>query len=464
MAQLRSRTRQVPVDAKDLARRIDGSVVTPEDEAWDDARQAWNLAVDQRPAAVAIPESGGDVAAIVEFARRDRSARRAAGNRTRRGDRSAPLEDTILVKLHRLRGVTIDAGRRIARVDAGAIWIEVVEAAAAHGLAALAGSSPDVGVVGYTLGGGLSWLAPQARARREPRDGDRDRDRGRHAAPGRPRERSRPVLGDARRRRQLRHRHGARVRAASRYTEVYAGVLWFPVDRAAEVLCEWRDWTEDVRTRRRRSVGSSSSRRSPEIPEPVRGKSFVVVEVDPLRQRGRGRRAGRSRCAPSARCWTRSRRCRSGALGHLHMDPEHPVPGVGDGMACSTPSTTRRSMPLVAGTGRLAAAVGRGAPPRRRDRAAPTRSTARCGSFEAPFLCSPSGSRRRRRRRQAVDATVADLRADLAPWEASHTYLNFAEISRDARTLWTETSYHRLRRIKQAVDPQNLIRSNHELA
>ena len=58
-----------------------------------------------------------------------------------------------------MRGVTIDPDNRIARAEAGAIWIEVVEAAAEHGLAALAGSSPDVGVVGYTLGGGLSWLA-----------------------------------------------------------------------------------------------------------------------------------------------------------------------------------------------------------------------------------------------------------------------------------------------------------------
>ena len=58
-----------------------------------------------------------------------------------------------------MRGVHIDPEARTARAEAGVIWIEVVEAAAEHGLAALAGSSPDVGVVGYTLGGGLSWLA-----------------------------------------------------------------------------------------------------------------------------------------------------------------------------------------------------------------------------------------------------------------------------------------------------------------
>ena len=57
-----------------------------------------------------------------------------------------------------MRAVHIDAEARTARVEAGVLWLEVVEAAAEHGLAALAGSSPDVGVVGYSLGGGISWL------------------------------------------------------------------------------------------------------------------------------------------------------------------------------------------------------------------------------------------------------------------------------------------------------------------
>ncbi len=68
------------------------------------------------------------------------------------------LEDTILLKAERMRDIEIDPRNRMARVAAGALWLEVVEAAAEHGLAALAGSSPDVGVVGYTLGGGMSFL------------------------------------------------------------------------------------------------------------------------------------------------------------------------------------------------------------------------------------------------------------------------------------------------------------------
>jgi hypothetical protein len=63
----------------------------------------------------------------------------------------------------------------------------------------------------------------------------------------------------------------------------------------------------------------------------------------------------------------------------------------------------------------------------------------------------------------AVKETVAALRAALEPWESAHTYLNLCDTKRDATTLWTETSYHRLRRVKSAVDPENVIRSNHEV-
>ena len=55
--------------------------------------------------------------------------------------------------------MAIEPATQTARVGAGVTWGEVVGPAAEHGLAPLAGSSHDVGVVGYTLGGGVSWLA-----------------------------------------------------------------------------------------------------------------------------------------------------------------------------------------------------------------------------------------------------------------------------------------------------------------
>ena len=62
---------QLELDLRPLRARMDGDVVGPGDADWDEARLAWNLAVDQRPAAVAVPESAEDVAAVVAFARTD---------------------------------------------------------------------------------------------------------------------------------------------------------------------------------------------------------------------------------------------------------------------------------------------------------------------------------------------------------------------------------------------------------
>src|SRR5687767_10118689 len=145
-------------DVSALRARMTGHAVTPADPEWDVARQAWNLAVDQRPAIVALPESADDVVAVVRYARAH-GLRIAAQGTGHNAGPLGPLDGTVLVKTSRMRGVTVDPDARTVRVDAGVLWQEATNAAAEHGLAALAGSSPDVGVVGYSLGGGISWLA-----------------------------------------------------------------------------------------------------------------------------------------------------------------------------------------------------------------------------------------------------------------------------------------------------------------
>lgn len=132
-------------------------LVTPEHPQFEHARQAWNLAVDQRPAAVVAAESPADVAAAVSLARQ-RGLRLSAQGTGHGAAALGSLDDTILVKTRRMRTIEIDSRTGIARLEAGVTWSEAVDAAASSGLALLAGSSPDVGVVGYTLGGGLSWL------------------------------------------------------------------------------------------------------------------------------------------------------------------------------------------------------------------------------------------------------------------------------------------------------------------
>ncbi|WP_116947779.1 FAD-binding oxidoreductase [Jiangella endophytica] len=138
-----------------LARRIDGPVLRPGDDDYDRERSGFNLAVDQRPALIVGAVSAADVAAAVRFAA-DHGLRVTA-QATGHGA-GVPLDGGVLVGTRRLDGVRLDAGARLARVEAGVRWRQVIEPAAAAGLAPLSGSSPLVGAVSYLLGGGLPVL------------------------------------------------------------------------------------------------------------------------------------------------------------------------------------------------------------------------------------------------------------------------------------------------------------------
>src|SRR3954468_922047 len=144
-------------DLRTLRALSSGDVVSPADRGYDEARAAWNLAADQHPAAVVFPENATDVAFAVAYARE--AGLRVSVQGT--GHNPMPLgqmADSVLIRTSRMRQVDIDPTARRARVRAGAIWSDVAPHASAHGLAALAGSSPDVGIVGYSLGGGIGYL------------------------------------------------------------------------------------------------------------------------------------------------------------------------------------------------------------------------------------------------------------------------------------------------------------------
>lgn len=145
-------------DEPELRGLCGGAVHLRGDAGYDAARTPWNAAVDQRPAAVVYPASPAEVAAVVRAARRAglRVAPQGTGHNARP---LGALGDVVLLRTAAMHRVTVDAGARTARVEAGVLWQDAVEAAAEHGLAALHGSSPDVGVVGYSLGGGVGWYA-----------------------------------------------------------------------------------------------------------------------------------------------------------------------------------------------------------------------------------------------------------------------------------------------------------------
>jgi FAD binding domain-containing protein/berberine-like enzyme len=441
-----------------LRARLVGDFVVPGDPDWDVARRAWNLAVDQRPAAVALPESAEDVVEIVRFARRHGFRVAPQGTGHNAGVRA--IDGEILVKTERMRRVSIDAEARTARVDAGVLWAEVTDAAAPHGLAGLSGSSPDVGVVGYSLGGGISWLGRRyglaansvTAVELVTADGRLIRVDADHE----------PDLFWA-----LRGGGGSfgvvtalelRLYPVS---EVYAGVLFFPLERGAEVLNAWRKWVETVPDEVT-SVGRFLQFPPlPAIPEPLRGKSFVAVEaamlmdwyaastiLQPLRELN-----------PAMDTFTTMPITE---LEHLHMDPDHPVPGYGDGMllrefdaeaidAMVTVAGVNARSPLLSVEVRhLGGAIGEARP----GSGALARLDAKFAMFAVGMTPTPES-------RTAVELGVHAVKRALAPWDGDRTYLNFAHTPASGASLWGAEAHARLRRVKAKWDALDVIRADH---
>jgi FAD/FMN-containing dehydrogenase len=134
-----------------------GEVVTPGDEGYDEARRLWNAVHDRRPAVVVRPTTTDEVAIAVRFARDHELALAVrSGGHSAAGHSSC--DDGLVIDLSRMRGVTIDAERRIARANGGALLGELDVAAQAHGLVCPVGVIGHTGVAGLTLGGGVGRL------------------------------------------------------------------------------------------------------------------------------------------------------------------------------------------------------------------------------------------------------------------------------------------------------------------
>ena len=145
--------------AESLRGLCGGSVHLPGDQLYDMARSPWNLQACHFPAAVVYPAFPDEVAEVL-------GAATAAGLQVApqgTGHGAPPLQgrlaEAVLLRTSAMTELRVDPVRRTARAGAGVLWGDLVTAAGEHGLAALHPSSPDVGVVGYSLGGGIGWYA-----------------------------------------------------------------------------------------------------------------------------------------------------------------------------------------------------------------------------------------------------------------------------------------------------------------
>jgi hypothetical protein len=453
-----STTTENPTASADLRTRFPESVVTPGDEDFDAARAAFNLLVDQHPQAVVRPGSPTEAAELVRAAA-DAGLRIAPQGSGHNAGPLGSLEDSALFKLDRLTRVEVDAQAQRARVEAGARWWDVVPAAAEHGLSALHGSSPEINVVGYSLGGGLGWQA---------------RKRGLQANSVTAIE---VVTADG----QLRlvdAEHEPDLFWALRggggsfglvtaiefrlypLAEVYAGSLFFDYERSGEVFRAWREWTEDLPEELTSAIRMLQFPPLEEIPEMLRGKSFAVVGatflgdesdgaalLEPLR--ALGPQIDTVATVPAA------------SLTELHMDPVDPVPYLSThAMLGDLPAEAIDA--LIAAVGPGTGSILTGVELRHVGGAAGRvpEGAGALGALRGDYLGFAFGAVMAPEMAPVVEAQLAAIDAALAPHDTGR-YLNFTEVVHDAEAMFADGVVERLREVRASYDPDRLFKANH---
>jgi FAD/FMN-containing dehydrogenase len=256
-----------------LQAAIAGEVIFPGSERYAMARQAWNLTVDQHPALIVQAACVEDIAAAVRYARQAELsvAVQATGHGVRR-----PADGALLILTGQMNAVEVDPVSETAWIECGAQWKVVLAATQPYGLAPLLGSSPEVGAVGYTLGGGMGWLARKyGMAVDSVRYFDVVTPDGELV---RASQSENPELFWA-----LRGGGGGFGIVVGMEIElypvvtVYGGNLIYPIHLAGEVLRRFRTWVAELPEAMTASVVLMNFPPIPQVPEPVRGQSVVMV-------------------------------------------------------------------------------------------------------------------------------------------------------------------------------------------
>lgn len=435
--------------------------VLPADAGYDAARAAWNLAVDQRPAAVLTAISVEEVQAGVAYAA-EHGLRVAPQTTGHAAGSLGDLSGTLLLRTA-IGGVDVDPAARIARVGGGALWGEVVAATAPHGLAALHGSSHDVGVVGYTSGGGMSWLSRQHGYASDHvtavelviATGELIR-----ATPDAQPDLFWAVLGGC----------GGNfgVITAIEFAlfpvaDVFAGMTIWPADQAEGVVRAWADWAPTAPDAVTTSLRFLRPPAMPGVPEPLQDTPVVVIDGASLasdEDAAASIAAWRSVGEPLIDTWSR---IPAAGLLDLHMDPPGPVPARGHGfdvdtldggavdalLAAAQPEivTPLLSIELRQLGGALGRPTAGGGSARRR---------AGFGFYAVGICPVPEAG-------AAVDARIDAIAEALRPWSPDRFTPNFAERGGEADRAFDDTDLDRLRSVRRAIDPDGVFVATHRI-
>jgi FAD/FMN-containing dehydrogenase len=459
-AHQRSSASTVPA-AHALRGLLGGRVHLPGDPGYDAARLPWNVAIDQRPAAVAVPRSAAEVATVVRVAAE--AGLRVAPQST--GHNAGPLapqglDDVVIVRTSEMNTAIADPIRGIVRVEGGAIWEPAVDAAAAHGRAVLHGSSPDVGIAGYSLGGGIGWYARQ------------------HGLAANSITAVEIVLADGELVRADAHTNpelfwavrggggsfGVVTALEFKMYDIataYAGMLMWSLADIEPVLREWAAWAPTAPDEITTAFRAMRLPDMPDLPEFLRGQELVVIDGAVLGSDERGAEliAGLRALHPFMDTFDR---VPAKSLVRLHMDPEGGAPFASDSsMLASFPDAAvdaflaeagpdAQTTLLMAELRQLGGALGRS-----------QEGSGVLSRLDAEFLTFAGGIAATPEMGAQAHADAVRFTEALAPFANGREYLNFAENPVDTRAAYGADVWTQLTGIRSAVDPHGVFAANH---
>jgi FAD/FMN-containing dehydrogenase len=439
-----------------------GPRLDPGQDGFDAEISGYNLLVQHHPALVVGATGAADVMAAVRFA-----ARRGlpvAVQVTGHGP-SVPADGAVLINTRRMTGVRVDPAAGTVRVEAGVRWGQVVHEAAAHGLAPLNGSAPEVGAISYVLGGGVPMLG-----RRFGYAADHVRQIDVVTADGQSRQVSvdrEPELFWALR--GSRGNHGIVVSLELDLfpvARIYGGGLYFGPEATPDVLRLYQRWVGGAPEQMGSSVLLIALPDIPAVPAPIRGRHVSHVRFawsGPVGEGERWVRPFRELVRPLI---DTVREMPYREVGSIHNEPTVPVPFLAR-------NSMLRALDEAAVEALLELAGPDAAPPYLVELrhfggalARPPQVPNAIGRRDGTF-CLYTGSIVAPGRIDELRAAQAALHERLRPWSTGGVCLNFLtgpEVTPEVlRSAYLPEDFDRLVALKQQYDPGNLFRINHNI-
>jgi FAD/FMN-containing dehydrogenase len=377
----------------------------------------------------------------------------------------AVADGAVMIDLAEMKGTSVDAPARTVRAEGGLNWGELNDATAEHGLAVTGGAISTTGIAGLTLGGGLGWLmakhglAADNVLAFELVDADGEVLDVTEA--------SDPDLFWA-----LRGGGGGYAIVTALHiellpiAEIYAGALLFPAAVGAEAIRTYRDWAAEAADEVTSVVRFLTPPPLPDVPEPLRGTPLLTISGACIGTQEEGEAAfAPLRAELGETIMDTFEWMPTAGLSRIHMDPENPVPGIGEGglvkeltdeaidafVSIAGPDS---GTPLLLSELRcFGGAIGR-----------PAADAGALSHIDADYAIYSVGMAMTPEMAEGIRAHLAKIDETMRPFAADGRYFNFTEAPCDVDAILPPDVCDRLAEVKRKWDPDGRVVANHTVS